>query len=221
MMWTIVLRAAAFLVVPLVVIAAGLLQAPLGARVRQLERRPGIARHVAAPRPAARSSVGVINEPSENNAPWLPWVGAAVAFAVICYLAWSWLPPQTLVGPSQFGVVRWAGTALVAGVGYLGMIFFPRLTASLAGAVAGPALFGVVGYILVPSFMRGPERPLADILAIGSIVGVFLTVTAMPFLIAFSQRVRVHPLSYAVWTGALTFWSAVFGTVYRTYPFSS
>ena len=169
---------------------------------------------------ARASGPDAIDEPRENNTPWVPWLGAALAFAVVVYLVWSWAPPQTLVGPSQFGVARWVGTALVAGVGYFGMIFFPRLTASLAGAVVGPALFAVVGYILFPSFMQGPEGRTADILALASVVGATVVATAMPLAIASSERFRRSLLSYVVWTGVLTFCLAVFGTINRTYFFS-
>ena len=159
------------------------------------------------PRPQGRSTNLV-----ESSTPWLPWRGAAVAVAAMGFLAWSWAPPQTLVGPSEFAVARWFGTAVVAGATYLGMIFFPRLTASLAGAVAGPALFAVVGYILFPSLMRDAQGHLADALVVASHVGATFVVTAALFMIAFSQRFRRHPLSYAVWTGALTFCLAVSGT---------
>ncbi|MYD66046.1 MAG: hypothetical protein F4X26_08750 [Chloroflexi bacterium] len=199
-MWWLVVGVVAFMVVPSAAIAAGALR----------ERTAG--RGVPLPR--------VIDEVRENTTPWLPWLGAAVAFAVICYLLWSWAPPQTLVGPSQFGVVRWLGAALVAGVAYLGMVFFPRLTVSLAGAVAGPALFAVAGYILFPSFMQGPEGRAAVILAWASLVGALVVVTAAPLLIAYSEPFRQRALSYAVWTGALTFCLAVFGTINRTYLFN-
>jgi len=153
-----------------------------------------------------------IDEPREDHTWWLPWLGAAVALAVSCYVAWSWARPQTMIGPNDFGVARWAGTALLAMVTYLGMIFFPRLTASLAGAVVGTALFAVVGYILFPSFMRDPDGGLADTLVIASSVGATLVVTAALLLILLWEPFRRRPLSYAVWVGALTFCVAADGT---------
>ena len=226
-------------VVPLVGIAAGAVpQAARHARAaqrRRLERWRGIAPHVEAPRLAALPAGETIGEPPENNTPWLPWLGAAVAFAVIWYLGWSWSEPPlrvlddlshsteptahlVLIGPDEFGVVRWVGAALLAGSAYLGMIFFPRLTAALAGAVAGPALFAVVGYILFPSFMRDPEGQLADTLVIASDIGATVVVTAALFTIAYSEPIRRRPLSYAVWAGAMAFCLAVSGTFNGTYP---
>ena len=115
-------------------------------------------------------------------------------------------------------MARWITTALLVIVAYLGMIFFPRLTASLAGAVVGPAVFAVVGYILFPSFMRDPEGGLAEALVVASNVGVTLVATAMVLVIAYSETVRQRPLTYAVWAGLLTFCMAVSGTFNGTYP---
>lgn len=154
----------------------------------------------------------------ENDTPWLPWLGAAVAFATVGYLVWSMALPQALIGPNDFGVARWIGTALLVIVAYLGMIFFPRLTASLAGAVVGPAVFAVVGYILFPSLMQDPEWRLADTLLIASHVGATLVVTAMVLVVAYSETLRQRPLTYAVWAGLLTFCMAVYGTFNGTYP---
>jgi hypothetical protein len=86
--------------------------------------------------------------------PLLPWLGAVVLCAVFWYWFWWGFNPHDVFGiDPQFGVQRWISVALMAGVGYAGMMLFPRLTASMAGAVAGPALFAVVGYTLFPSFM--------------------------------------------------------------------
>ncbi|MXW34398.1 MAG: hypothetical protein F4Z60_01880 [Chloroflexi bacterium] len=126
--------------------------------------------------------------------------------------------PQALIGPNDFGVARWIGTAQLVIVAYLGMIFFPRLTASLAGAVVGPAVFAVVGYILFPSLMRDPEWHLADTLVVASHVRVTLVVTAMVVVIAYSETLRQRPLTYAVWAGVLTFCMAVSGTFNGTDP---
>lgn len=81
--------------------------------------------------------------------PLLPLLWAAVLAGVLSYWSWRGGHPHHLFGiHPQFGVQRWVSVALMAGVGYGGMMLFPRLTASMAGAVAGPALFAVVGYTL-------------------------------------------------------------------------
>lgn len=194
LMWLVWLEVAASLVIlALLAIAAGVLWQ-------------------AAREEARVSAAEATDWPRESSTPWVPWVGAALAFAVIAFVVWSWAPPQTLVGPREFGVARWVGTALLAATAYLGMIFFPRLTAAMAGAVAGPALFAVVGYILFPSLMQDPEGRLVGTLVTASVVVATLVVTAALFAITFSERLRRHPLSYAVWTGALTFCLAVSGT---------
>ncbi len=183
--WYPLLPKSVLVIIPLVAIGAGMLrQAIRRARAAQRRGWRGIGPNAEPPRRAALSSGEAIEAPSQN-APWLPLLGAAVAFAVIWYLGWSWseaplrvldeLPSSAeptghvvLIGPDEFGVVRWVGTALLAGTAYLGMAFFPRLTAALAGAVAGPALFAVAGYVLFPSFMRDPGGQLADTLVTAS-----------------------------------------------------
>ena len=90
------------------------------------------------------------------------WLGAAVLVGVFWYWGWWLNNPHTLFGiHPQFGVQRWISVALMAGVGYFGMILFPRLTASMAGAVAGPTLFAVAGYTLFPSLMERAWPSLA------------------------------------------------------------
>ena len=71
------------------------------------------------------------------------------------YLAWSWRTPLTTFGPeSQFGVVRWLGTALAAAFTVVWLPLFPRVMATLAGMIAGPALFALVGYTFFGSHMQ-------------------------------------------------------------------
>ena len=165
--WLIWVESLVVVVVPCAAIAAGVLRwGPQG---------------LGAPPP------GAIEEPRDSDTPWLPWLGAAVWLVVIGCLLWSWAPPQALIGPNDFGVARWIGTALLAIVAYCGMIFFPRLTASLAGAVVGPAVFAAVGYTFFPSLMQDPEWRLADTLLIAANVGATLVTTAMVLVIAYSR----------------------------------
>ena len=73
----------------------------------------------------------------EGRPRWLPVLVAGVLFAGACYLGWTWQ-----LDPGLWPV-RLLGAALVAGVGYCGSIFYPRLTAFMAGGIAGPAIFGL------------------------------------------------------------------------------
>ena len=145
--------------------------------------------------------------------PLLPLLGAATLFGVFWYLDWFWSNPQDLLGiDPRFGVQRWLSVALMAGVGYFGMLRFPRLTASMAGAFAGPALFAIVGYTLFPSSMRDPEGDLADWLMRTFMIGALAVAIAAILMMLRSKRVPQRPLSYALWVGALMLCLAVAGT---------
>ena len=145
--------------------------------------------------------------------PLLPLLWAAVLVGVIWYWAWWGEHPHHLFGiHPQFGVQRWVSVALMAGVGYGGMILFPRLTAAMAGAVAGPALFAVVGYVIFPSVMRDPEDPLANTVANVFAGGAIAAFVAAILMMLVSARLRRHPLIYALWVGALMLYMAVSGT---------
>ena len=91
-------------------------------------------------------------------------------------------------------------------------MLFPRLTASMAGAVAGPALLAVVGYVVFPSVMRDPEDPLAHTVAVVFAWGFFVAFVAATLMMLVSARLRQHPLSYTLWVGALMLQMAVSGT---------
>ena len=181
---------------------------------------------IAAPRVIrARSRWGEVGTPPPEASParpLLPLLGAVVLFGVFLYWVWWGLNPHHLFGiHPQFGVQRWISVALMAGVGYFGMILFPRLTASMAGAVAGPTLFAVLGYTLFPSFMGAAsnlntitdaEARLADMLVVVFNWGALAVAIAAILTMLLSKRLRQRPLSYAVWMGALMLCLAVSGT---------
>ena len=152
--------------------------------------------------------------PGESPArPLFPLLGAAVLCAVFWYWGWWALNPHHLFGIHPlFGVQRWISVALMAGVGYAGMILFPRLTAWMGGAVAGPAFFALAGYTLFPSSMRDPEGRLIDMLANVFLWGSLAVAIAAILTMILSKRLRRHPLSYALWMGAFMLCVAVFGT---------
>ena len=178
----------------------------------------------------ARSRWGEEGTPPPGESPvrpLLPLLGAVVLFGVIWYWGWWLFNPHYVFGIDPlFGVQRWISVALMAGVGYVGMMLFPRLTAAMAGAVAGPTLFAVVGYTLFPSFIEAAssrsmitdaDARLADMLsnvfARGALAVAIVAILTMPL----SKRVRRHPLSYALWTGAVVLCLAVSGTFSGAY----
>ena len=159
----------------------------------------------------------------ESRVGWLlPLLGAVVVAGMFWFIGWFWQDPQYLFGIHLlFGVQRWIAVAIAAAVGYLGVILFPRLTAAMAGAVAGPALFAVVGYTLFPSFIKAAsdrdtitdaEARLADTLTIVFFWGVLAVAIAAILSMVVSRRLRQHPLSHAVWAGALMLFMTVSGT---------
>ena len=75
------------------------------------------------------------------------------------------------------------------------------------GRRAGPCL-AVVGYVVFPSVMRDPEDPLGDtvfaVFGWGSVVAFVAAILMM----LVSAGLRRHPLSYALWVGALMLYMA-------------
>ena len=67
-------------------------------------------------------------------------------------------PPQAVFGPElEFGLLRWLGIVLAAGFAWVWMPLFPRITATLAGMFAGPALFAIIGYTFFASCMPADD----------------------------------------------------------------
>ncbi len=78
--------------------------------------------------------------------PLLPLLMAAALFGLAAYLLWTWVTPRPVFAAEpDFGVLRWLGIVLAAGFAWLWMPLFPRITAILAGLIAGPALFAIIG----------------------------------------------------------------------------
>lgn len=159
--------------------------------------------------------------------PLLPLLGAALLIAVFWYIVWWWGPHGDQDLYHSYPVQRSIGAALLAGVGYGGMILFPRLTAAMAGAFAGPALFAIVGYILFPSFMEATsnlntitdaEARLANALTNMFFWGHLAVAIGAVLVLLRWERLRHRPLSHAVWVGLLMLCLAVSGTFNRGYP---
>ena len=87
--------------------------------------------------------------------PALPLLMAVALAGLVAYLAWTWLQPVDF-GPDRFGSVRWLGTGLAAAFTIIWLPLFPRLMATLAGMIAGPAIFAGIGYTFFNSFLTSP-----------------------------------------------------------------
>lgn len=89
--------------------------------------------------------------------PYLSLMMAAALVGLLSYLAWSWVTPWTTIGPDEFGLPRWLGAALAAAFTIVWLPIFPRITATLAGMITGPALVAVIGYTFFASAMPVPD----------------------------------------------------------------
>ena len=109
-----------------------------------------------------------------RSGPWLPLRMAATLAGLIAYLVWSWLLPQASFGPDGFGYARWAGTALAAALTIFWLPLFPRLTAILAGMIAGPTIFAGLGYLFFESFLTMAQEDCYESCGFGAFVYAFL-----------------------------------------------
>ncbi len=175
---------------------------------------------------AARWRVGadrLIALRASRIGPGLGLLMAAALVGLVAYLHWSWSSALTTTGPApEFGLVRWLGTALAAAFTVVWLPLFPRITATLAGMIAGPALFAMIGYTFFGSHMQ-LASPGSDGLAgvaggLGLLAAFFwlLGVICLSYLGRRGDLVRQDrpPLSYAVWSGALMLFLAVRGITF-------
>lgn len=79
--------------------------------------------------------------------PYLPLLLAASLAGVSAYLFWSGQSRHADFGPDSFGFVRWLGIVLAIAFPFVWVPLFPRLTAILAGMIAGPAVVAIIGYL--------------------------------------------------------------------------
>lgn len=146
-------------------------------------------------------------------APFLPLLMAGSLVGLIAYLVWSWTTPLTTVGPDEFGVLRWLGTALAAAFAIIWLPLFPRITATLAGMIAGPALFAVIGYAFFAAQMVstgdrwGSDGAWAGAPIFGILVTLFWLVGALflTYLGRPNEAAATRPglLTHSLWIGGL------------------
>lgn len=155
--------------------------------------------------------------------PCLPLLMAAALVGLIAYLVWSWDTSLTLVGPDEFGLVRWLGTALASASTVVWLPLFPRVTATLAGMIAGPALFGLFGYAFFGSQMQihywgsdGPWRVAMNF----SLLATPLWILGAVLMSHWTRRGEIKqqgagPLFHAAWSGLVMLSLAILGVTFE------
>ena len=142
----------------------------------------------------------------------LPLLMAATLAGLFCYLIWSWSLPQAAFGPDQFGLTRWLSLVLLAAFVWFWLPLFPRLTATLAGVFAGPALFAAIGYVLFPSFlMQGQLDDIPQYYDGGSRALLLMPIAVVPVLALFPLPFVPGPKFHAFLTGGVFFLTALVG----------
>ncbi len=152
---------------------------------------------------------------------WLPLLAAITLIAITAYFIVTWAAPPHVP-------LRLVGFGLTAAAGYVGVLLHPRLTATLAGALATPALFGLVAHFSFSvELVRGirsssdycmdlpwrmcPGAEGAGIVLAGAAAALaLLGAGGGATWFRLSPRVSGH----AVWSGALMLYLAVYGYVF-------
>ena len=142
---------------------------------------------------------------------WLPLLMATALIALIAYVVWSWDTRLNSIGPDVFGVVRWLGTMLVAVFTIVSLPLFPRIVATLSGAIAVPA-----GLALMHNTLFGAHEMSRMVGSDGSegaflLAGLIATPVWILGAIWLSQGGR--PLFHAAWSGAVMLCLALLGGV--------
>ena len=146
--------------------------------------------------------------------------------ALSVYLGWIWAGPAGLLSAERI-----VGTLLAVAVAFAAAASYPRLMAALAGAIAAPALFGLVAFLVPDSlitaigadvFKSGTGRNLGPsyddwyytelsqtswgtaLYHLMRWVGYWGPVT----LLGTWFLLRRHALSHACWTGAIALFLA-------------
>ena len=101
--------------------------------------------------------------------PWIPLLGTLLVPGTAWYLGATWEAQR--LDPA-IGPARVLGAALIVGAAFAGAMLYPRLSAAIAGALAAPALFGLLALpfprsevsgsmlALVVYYFEGPSSPL-------------------------------------------------------------
>ena len=160
---------------------------------------------------------------------WLPLLAAGALGGLVCFLIWSWHwswhRDEGTVWQGTLSRAVW--TVLAVPSVYALTVLYPRLMATLAGAIGLPALFGIVALGFPESLVRSleahhghrlyfPRRMSAGpegvfIMTAGATVAIALLAAA---LLAARFSVWPRSLCYAAVSGAIMFCLAVYGYVW-------
>ena len=153
----------------------------------------------------------------------LPLFMAASLFGLGAYLVWTWGLTRTEYEPEpEFGRLRWLGIVLIASFTWAWMPLFPRITATLAGMIAGPALFAIVGYTFFGACMQADDAVSFERMVIQAfLVSIPATIVWALGALWLSTWARhgaethhpFHLLHFAGWSGLITLTLALFGTL--------
>ena len=124
----------------------------------------------------------------------------------------------------EIGLLRWLGVVLLAGFTWVWLPLFPRVTATLAGMIAGPALFAIIGYSFFPECMPeygAWERSYAAGLVFGSSFAMVVWAGGALWLLARARtgtetHAPSHSLLFATWSGLIMLALALIGTLSYT-----
>ncbi len=155
--------------------------------------------------------------------PWLPLLMAASLVGLFTYLAWTWRAPQSEFVPElEFGPLRWLGIMLAAGITWVWTPLFPRVTATLAGMFAGPALFATVAFPFLGSCMSVQDANSSEdysglaaiyLGSLATIVWVFGAHYLLQAWVGEAKRLDGRPFYFAAWSGAIMLGMALLGAL--------
>ncbi len=134
---------------------------------------------------------------------YLPLLAAAALVGLGSYLVWSWNLHWSLhesgVEMLPLQVLRGVGTVLAAGVTFVGTTLYPRVFATLAGAVAGAILFGIIALIGLAA-SADFEPFLEDPGGLGLVLLILGPALVSCVLVGASVWLRVQNPSSTPWT---------------------
>ena len=130
----------------------------------------------------------------------LPLLAAPVLPGIAVYLGLTW---EALGEESVIGLWRLPGAVMIAAAAFAGTLLYPRLAIPVAGAIATPALFGLL--VLPLPGRNAEDHPVVELI-------VLLLWVGGPLLLGYaSYRLWPRPLSHALGLGAITLFLSIIG----------
>ena len=152
--------------------------------------------------------VGAIN--TSWIGPWPPIMAALVLLGIALLMVRIFELPETapLVTPE-----RVLGAAIIAAAGFAGAVLYPRLAAILAGALAAPAVFGLLTIPIPERVLRaeGPDAEVYNIFVLVCWIGGPLALGAAWYLL------RPRVVSHAAWAAGVMLVVAVWSYLWAVH----